>query len=487
MGYLLNYAFSSAIYLAIGYVLYRITFSGARQYTFNRILIHCIVLISLIMPIVRNQEASVSPISIDMQQIPTDLDFIPVNTSIDSIDKPILPTILLWVYCIGALVVFIKYIYSIHRIRQLIKSGEKKNVRINGVNVRMTILQNSTAAPFSWLHSVVVGENDLSENGDAILLHEVGHIRRIHSVDMMVYMFFLIFQWFNPAAWLLVDELRSVHEYQADSDVIHSGVDIRNYQMMLIKKAIGESFPLPVNCLNHSNLKKRIAMMYKSKSTLKRKSAALLLLPCLLLAMFLSNLPAVASFLSSVSNATLDIPYLKKGNNEASGQNIIEPIPESTTNDLPDKNIPDSKKDGFGNYSSVEKKDKNNLVILEKEEYQSNTSRNKEVILMPDKVAEYPGGMSELSGFFANNIKYPKEELDNLIQGRVIVRFLVREDGSISSPSVIRGISPQLDEEAIRLVNLMPKWIPAETEGKAVPSFFTLPIRFQIPDDMMSE
>lgn len=93
---------------------------------------------------------------------------------------------------------------------------------------------------------------------------------------------------------------------------------------------------------------------------------------------------------------------------------------------------------------------------------------------------QFPGGRSELMKYLSNNIKYPAVAVENNIQGRVIVKFVVAKDGSISNIQVIKGIDPSCDREAIRVVKSMPNWIPGMQNGNKVAVYFNLPILFQL-------
>ncbi|MDE6551721.1 MAG: energy transducer TonB, partial [Muribaculaceae bacterium] len=99
-----------------------------------------------------------------------------------------------------------------------------------------------------------------------------------------------------------------------------------------------------------------------------------------------------------------------------------------------------------------------------------------------ERNAEYPGGIAAMMKFFAANIRYPEKEANEDIQGRVIVKFIVEADGSISNPTIVKGISSGLDEEALRVVSLMPKWTPGMIDEKAVASEFTTPVQFRLND-----
>lgn len=96
-----------------------------------------------------------------------------------------------------------------------------------------------------------------------------------------------------------------------------------------------------------------------------------------------------------------------------------------------------------------------------------------------DKIAKYPEGIKALREFLKKNLCYPYVGEEVCIQGRVMVKFVVRADGTITHPEVVRSVDPLMDAEALRVVRLMGKWIPAEINGEAVNSYFVLPISFK--------
>ena len=129
------------------------------------------------------------------------------------------------------------------------------------------MVHRQAIAPFSWMKYIVISRKDLEENGREILIHEAAHIRHRHSIDLLIANVCVFFQWFNPGAWLLKQELQNIHEYEADETVINEGVNAKDYQLLLIKKAVGTRLYSMANSFNHSKLKKRITMMLKEKSS----------------------------------------------------------------------------------------------------------------------------------------------------------------------------------------------------------------------------
>ncbi len=103
-----------------------------------------------------------------------------------------------------------------------------------------------------------------------------------------------------------------------------------------------------------------------------------------------------------------------------------------------------------------------------------------EIFNVVEHQPEYPGGMGELMKFIQRNIRYPKEAQDQGKQGRVIVVFVVEKDGSITDAEVLKPVDPLLDAEALRIVNMMPKWTPGKQRGKEVRVRFTIPVTFRL-------
>jgi biopolymer transport protein ExbD len=157
--------------------------------------------------------------------------------------------------------------------------------RENGARLFVT---EREVVPFSWFGNIILSERDLSEGGDIIITHEQAHQRLYHSVDVLFMNLCCALQWFNPAAWLLRRDLRELHEYEADEAVLCSGVDAKEYQLLLIKKAVGNKSYSIANSLNHSTLKNRITMMFQKKSTPASRMRVLYVLPlvCLSLTAF---------------------------------------------------------------------------------------------------------------------------------------------------------------------------------------------------------
>jgi periplasmic protein TonB len=97
-----------------------------------------------------------------------------------------------------------------------------------------------------------------------------------------------------------------------------------------------------------------------------------------------------------------------------------------------------------------------------------------------DVMPEFPGGNAALLKYIAETTVYPKEAKEKGIQGKVLTRFMVKKDGSVSDVSILQGVNPALDNEAIRVVKTLPKFTPGKLNGKTVPVWFVIPISYAL-------
>ena len=147
---------------------------------------------------------------------------------------------------------------------------------VDGIHL---ILTDQPVAPFSWMQTIVISRKDFEESGIEIMTHEMAHIKARHSIDLLISEICILFHWFNPSVWLLRQELQNIHEYEADEAVLDSGVDARQYQLLLIRKAAGGRWYSVANSFNHSKLKNRITMMLRKRSSRWAGARVLFLLP----------------------------------------------------------------------------------------------------------------------------------------------------------------------------------------------------------------
>jgi hypothetical protein len=183
--------------------------------------------------------------------------------------------------------VLARVLISILSILRIIRQGEPVREE-DGSRILVT---ERDIDPFSWMKYIVLSRKDWEIPHESILAHEKAHIAYGHSIEILLVDVLSALQWFNPAIWMLRADLKELHEYEADDAVLRAGADLREYQYLLIRKAVSKSGYSVANSFNHSILKNRITMMSKSRSPLARGLRALWLLPLVCLAIGLVTPP----------------------------------------------------------------------------------------------------------------------------------------------------------------------------------------------------
>ncbi|MDE5759677.1 MAG: TonB family protein, partial [Bacteroides sp.] len=267
------------------------------------------------------------------------------------------------------------------------------------------------------------------------------------SWDLLVADICIFFQWFNPASWLLKQELQNIHEFEADETVIKEGVNAKQYQLLLIKKAVGTRLYSMANSFNHSKLKKRITMMMKEKSSPWARLKYLYVLPVAAVAVTAFARPEVSDKVEEISAV--------KVNDLAA---IVETkVAESVGDTLKPANV--------------------KYVPTEVGEELKGTP----VFEVVEEMPEFPdGGVSGLMDYFRKNMRYPEAAKKKGMQGRVTMQFVVDKDGSIRNAKILRAVDEALDAEALRLINSMPKWKPGRQKGEPVAVKYTVPVMFKL-------
>ncbi|MBP3533948.1 MAG: hypothetical protein J6J75_06570 [Alistipes sp.] len=266
------YLLQSGACLAGFYFVYKLFLSRETLHRFNRMILLSVIVVSAVLPLCRITVERELPVAATETVI--EVSEITVAEIVE--DKGVdYETAICIVFLLGAAATAARLIFSIASVRRIIASG---TTTTTDDGISLTIMNGDTK-PFSWMRHIVLSAKDAEENGRIIIAHETAHIRLHHSWDILAVDIIGCVQWFNPALWLLRRELQSLHEYEADDAVLASGVNIKEYQMLLIKKAVGGRLLTIANCLNHSKLKNRITMMLQKPSSRWSAGKALLMLP----------------------------------------------------------------------------------------------------------------------------------------------------------------------------------------------------------------
>ena len=196
------------------------------------------------------------------------------------------------IYGLGLVIAWLRYFWSLGMLIRLIRQG--KRVEIEGLPKRVCVITHpSVKTPCSWMRWIILGPDDTEPSTFLIIQHELSHIRLGHSWDMLFCELTCRMLWFVPFAWMLRQDLRDVHEYQADKSVLATSAKDEEYQLLLIRKATGSRMLPVVNAFNQAQIKKRLSMMYAHPSTKAAMFKVLYLLPLIGCALSVFATPSI--------------------------------------------------------------------------------------------------------------------------------------------------------------------------------------------------
>ena len=332
MGVFFIYILKSSVCLVLFYLFFRLLLSKETFHRFNRMALLGVLFFSLLIPCIevttRHQvEVQQAVLSIEQLLLMAELEATPANVgAVQETSAISWVQVVLLVYLAGILFLACRNIYSLICLFRLIHSGKHEKLE-KGVTL---VVHNQEIAPFSWMKYIVISRKDLEENGREILIHEMAHIHHRHSVDLLVADICIFFQWFNPGAWLLKQELQNIHEYEADETVINEGVNAKEYQLLLIKKAVGTRLYSMANSFNHSKLKKRITMMLKEKSNPWARLKYLYVLPLAAIAVTAFARPEISEKVEEISAVKVnDLAEIVETKSE---ENVVKELVDTTKN-----------------------------------------------------------------------------------------------------------------------------------------------------------
>lgn len=459
LGMFFIYSVKVAVCLALFYLFHKLLMSRDTFHTFNRFAILSMMLLSLVLPLVHlslDSEAGINRGTVALEGLVAQTVVADGSNGVG--DGLTLTQVLLAAYVLGVVLFVGKALLSVGSLLRLIRRARCVEVR-NGIRI---YTMQGDISPFSWFRYIIMSEKDWQENRREIVLHEMAHIRRCHSMDVAVCNMMIVFQWYNPAAWLLKRELQTVHEYEADEAVLSAGVDATHYQMLLIRKAVGERLFSMANNLNHNSLKKRITMMKIKRTNPMQKAKIAFVLP--LAAM------TVAAFASQkVENLSEKVEQESEAFSSVSDNPVVRAVGETAR-------VAAVK---VQEYKALEEA---SSMPMAKDTAEAKTGRKMPCTDNPEMFPRFPGGHVALFEYLSKNIKFPKSKENEDVKVRVVTTFTVEKDGSITDAKIVRSQGEAFDNEALRVINGMPKWIPGMQNGKAVRVKYTLPITFSTTD-----
>ena len=276
-------------------------------------------------------------------------------------------------------------------------------------------------AGFSAMGHVFINSRLSPEESAEIIKHEMNHIEKNHFSDILLIEIVKCLQWFNPVAYMFNRSLRAIHEYQADECCLRAGVAMANYQKLLLNQALRTNiFTIPNSFSNPTLIKKRMIMMTKKRS---RSLANLKLL---------AVLPLLAAVMLAFSTCS-------ESKDPVAGTLEVAPPPPPPP-----------------------------PVQLD------------EPFTAVEEMPLFPGGDAALLKFINENTTYPESAKERGAQGRVIVKFAVEANGQVGRTAVLKGIDPDLDTEAARVVSTLPDFQPGKQGGKNVAVWYMVPITFTL-------
>ena len=272
----LIYQGKAAIALAVFYMFYRLLLSKETFHRFNRIVLLGTAALSFVLPlcVITLKKVVVVPAMTGSSETIVG-EAAETIAMVPEVSVPIWPVVLCSIFALGALAVLIHVVISIIGIRRMIRSGNSQALESG----ETLIITETDTAPFSWMKYIVISREDYESGYSQILTHEKAHIALRHSWDILFVDMITALQWFNPAIWMLKADLRALHEFEADDAVLRSGANIKEYQYLLIRKAVSKSGYSVANSFNHSTLKARITMMLNKKSSRMSAWKALYVIP----------------------------------------------------------------------------------------------------------------------------------------------------------------------------------------------------------------
>lgn len=437
---------------------------------------------------------------------------------------------IVFAYWLVAALLALRFLFQLAGIVRLARRCPTQ--KIDGTTVHLLPRAEGPFSFFRWIF--VCPDAHTGDELHEILTHERTHARQWHSIDVLTGELACIVCWFNPFAWLMKREIRTNLEYMADEKVLETGHDSRTYQYHLLGLSHHKAAATIYNSFNVLPLKKRIIMMNKRRTRAIGRTKYLMFLPLAALLMIVSNIEAVARATQKITTEVIEavapaetpdvqpqpeniapLPQQEKsdkvtykgkivdeaGNPLGDVKIIIDPkyqsMTTSTVNDKGEFRVETSSKadilfeytgkDGktlawMCRTTELAKMDPDNMVIklIPVKIIKPNVT-DADVYEVVENMPEFPdGGMPGLMKYLSANIRYPEAAHKDGTQGRVTVQFVVGKDGSIGNVSILRGVDPALDAEAIRVISGMPKWKPGTQKGEPVNVKYTVPVMFRL-------
>ncbi|MCQ2182705.1 MAG: M56 family metallopeptidase [Bacteroidales bacterium] len=405
---MIGYLIKSGVLLTVFHAFFILFMRRTTFFRFNRIMLLLGTAICMLIPVV---DINVPAMANNIPHIVIPEVYVGNNIADSSSITFGWKTACILLYLSGAIIVFVLMLKSLLKTYAVIRQGTLKIER--GYTLRII---DEDIPSFSFLHTIVISKHDYEEH-PIILEHEAAHISRCHTYDLLLFSVVTLIHWFNPLVWMARSELMMLHEYEADDSIIQQGIDATQYQLLLVKKAVGTQRFQLANGFNHTKLKNRITMMHTKKTNKWMRLGYAFCIPMLL---------------GTLCFCT----------NRAGGSTEEESVQTAET---------------------VTKSNEEQTVSLQQ----------------LDEKPQFEGGEAgEFVRWVSERLVYPKSAKESGISGRILLSFTVNPKGKVTDVRVISGVDEALDAEAVRVVSQSPEWTPGKIDGKAVPVAYTIPVVF---------
>ena len=298
MSEFLNYLLKSTLCLSLLYLLFRAVMRKERFFSLNRMLLLAIVVAASVIPVLYSPAFYQSPVQVDLLPVFAPAETGPValadRTTETIVKNPAIarpemdkvsrsPAITLsqliqYLYLVGLAFSFLFLLRGLITILMLFRKA--KSIKMDGC--RLLVVDREIPA-FSFGRLVVLSQHDYEEHLETLLAHEQAHIRLNHFFDLVLLEAVKILHWFNPVIYWMAKDLKEIHEFQADDYTLTNGIDATQYQLLIIQKGVGSQKFALANSFNHCQIKKRITMMNKSKTSKAGSWKVAIFLPLLAL------------------------------------------------------------------------------------------------------------------------------------------------------------------------------------------------------------
>ena len=434
----LNYLLLVNIYLVLFYVFYALFLKDETFFKLNRIYLVGGASLSFLIPFLQSEW-------IRSLFITKQVEAVTQNISLTfSSEAIIIPAeeqafetgeIILFIYLAGAVVGLLRFLWQLYKVQSILKSEQADHA-------------------FSFFNRVKVGNS--VPNRDTVYDHELVHARQWHSADVILFEIISIINWFNPVVYLYRKAIKHIHEFTADEIASRQEESKSAYAVILLSKTFGiPTHQLTNSFYNQSLLKRRIIMLHKSKST----RIALLkygLSAPLFAAMMVLSSATLSNEMESIDRTLIMNPVITTPTiaTEVHSQSVLEEMPIAT------------------NHISVRK---------------TKIAQDTTIFTRTEVSPEFPGGMKAFFEYLAKNFKYTEEARKGEVSGKVILQFVVENDGRLTEIKVLRGVGSGLDEEAVRVLSASPNWKPGIQNGKPVRVAYTLPMSLNTKSKAVSQ